>query len=92
MSEAQTNDASLRKQVAEAEAAVAKMRDKLNLQRDQFDERVAKLTAETRDTNERALRERQGFQNVRGVHWLAGDRPLACCFVCVTAEWWPSVD
>ena len=55
----------LRKQLAESEATVAKMRDKLNAQRDLFDERTAKLTAETRDVNERALRERQSFQQVR---------------------------
>jgi hypothetical protein len=92
-------DASLRKQLADSEATVAKMRDKINSQRDTFDEKVARLMAETRDVNERALRERQSFQQVLIAPFVlpvplarpAGTRrdllcSRACIIVCVDIE------
>jgi hypothetical protein len=46
-------------------AEVDKLRSKIISQRDACDERVAKLVAETRDTNQRSIHERQTFQNDR---------------------------
>ena len=52
-------------QLAALRAEVDKLRSKIISQRDASDERVAKLVAETRETNQRSVQERQSFQNER---------------------------
>ena len=44
---------------------VEKLRDKVIVQRDACDERVAKAVKEARETNERSLQERTAFQSER---------------------------
>jgi hypothetical protein len=63
LSESEAATALGKKRLAESEAAAGRARDKATVSRDAQDERIAKLTAEARESNSRLLTERYNFQN-----------------------------